>query len=112
RSDPKGQKPTVAAMIGRVLPYTAELAAAAVLLAVILALPLGIVAAVRRGTLWEAAATAISFAGISIPLVWLGPMALSIFFLDLGLAAGPGGRSVILPAFGLATHLLAQPSRT
>jgi peptide/nickel transport system permease protein len=109
--DPKGNSPTVAAMIRQVLPYTAELAAVAILLAVVLALPLGIVAAVRRGTLWEAAATAISFAGISIPLIWMGPMALSVFFLNLGWAAGPGEKSVILPACVLATHLMAMLAR-
>ena len=109
--DPTGKLPPVWAQIRRVLPYTAELAVVAVLLAVLIALPLGVAAAVKRGTYIEAAATAISFAGISIPLIWMGPIALSVFFLDLGWAAGPGERNVILPACVLATHLMAILAR-
>lgn len=108
-------KPTVAARIAAVFPYTLELALAGLVLALALALPLGILAAVRRGTWMEAAATTISLAGISVPNMWLGPMLLFAFFVNLAWLPGPAEPdapyALILPAFALGINLLAMLSR-
>src|SRR5688500_15039209 len=71
-------QPVVAAIADRV-PATVELAFAAMLVAMLVALPLGIIAAVRRGTMVDHAAMTVALAGISIPNFWLGPMLAIIF---------------------------------
>src|SRR5258708_4448354 len=81
-------------------------AAMAVVLA--LALPLGVLAALRRRSTLEAAATAVSLAGISMPAMWLGPLLLSVFYVGLQWFPGPaddaGAAGLVLPAFMLGTH--------
>ena len=66
------------------MPATFELAAAAMIVAIAFAMPLGIVAAVRRGTVADHAAMTISLAGVSVPNFWLGPMLAIIFAVELG----------------------------
>jgi peptide/nickel transport system permease protein len=109
------QRRTVASLIAEALPSTIALAAAAMVVALVLALPLGIVAALRpRGAL-DATATLISLAGISMPTMWLGPLLLAIFYVGLQWLPGPadqsGLASLILPAFMLGTHLMAMLAR-
>jgi peptide/nickel transport system permease protein len=106
---------TVAALIGEALPSTVALALAAMVVALVLALPLGVVAALRpRGPL-DAAATAVSLAGISMPAMWLGPLLLSVFYVGLQWFPGPadngGLAGLVLPAFMLGTHLMAMLAR-
>jgi ABC-type dipeptide/oligopeptide/nickel transport system permease component len=66
------------------LPATFELALAAMIVSVMVAIPLGILAAVRAGTLVDQAATALALAGISMPSFWLGPLLAIIFSVWLG----------------------------
>jgi ABC-type dipeptide/oligopeptide/nickel transport system permease component len=111
--DPKN-KPTVAARIAEVLPYTLELALAGMLVALVLALPLGVLAAIRRGTWVDTAATALSLAGISIPMMLMAQVLLVVFFVELGWLPGPtetGPAALILPALAVGTHLMAMLSR-
>jgi len=60
-----------------------ELALAAMVLACLFAIPLGIIAALRRHTWADAAATGFSLLGVSVPNFWLGPMLILIFSLKL-----------------------------
>jgi len=108
------KKPTVAARIREVMPYTIELALAAMLIAVVLAIPLGVVAAMKRGTWIDTAATAFSMTGIVIPIMLLGQVLLVWFFVDLGWLPGPtetNFASLLLPALALGVHLMAMLSR-
>src|SRR5438552_6700344 len=66
-------QPVTSAILER-MPATMELAAAAMLVALTFAIPLGIVAAVWRGTAVDHAATTVSLLGSSIPNFWLGPL--------------------------------------
>ncbi len=66
------------------LPATGLLALAALCVTVALALPLGIVAAIRRNSAWDTAAMGFSLLGVSIPNFWLGPMLILVFSLWLG----------------------------
>lgn len=96
------------------LPATLELAAVAMTLAVFIALPLGIVAAVRKDSLSDRLAMLASLVGISMPNFWLGPLLIILFSLKLGWLpvsgrVGPG--SIILPAVTLGTALAALLSR-
>jgi ABC-type dipeptide/oligopeptide/nickel transport system permease component len=106
---------TVASLIADALPSTVALAIAAMIVALILALPLGVFAALRPRSALDAAATAVSLAGISMPAMWLGPLLLAIFYVQLQWLPGPADRAglagLILPAIMLGTHLMAMLAR-
>ncbi|MGI8825380.1 MAG: ABC transporter permease [Chloroflexota bacterium] len=74
----------VAQTIAQRLPVTIELALASFLVALIIAIPAGILGATRRGKLSDYVGTAISFAGMSIPSFWLGIMLIIFFAVRLG----------------------------
>jgi peptide/nickel transport system permease protein len=76
--------------IARFFPATIELATAATLLGVLFGVPAGIVAAARRGRVTDHAIRVLGLFGYSVPVFWLGMMALVLFYADLGWAAGPG----------------------
>ena len=106
-------QPVVAAIWERV-PATIELALAAMSVALLVALPLGIIAAVRRGTPTDHAAMTVALAGISIPNFWLGPMLAIVFAVALGWlpVSGRGGwDSLVLPAISLGAALAAILAR-
>jgi peptide/nickel transport system permease protein len=110
----KASSPTVAARIGDVLPYTIELAIAGMLVAILLAMPLGILAAVRRGTWVDTLATTVSLSGIAVPQMMFAPLLLFVFFLTLGWFPGPhetGLHALVLPALSVGTHLMAMLAR-
>jgi peptide/nickel transport system permease protein len=96
------------------MPATAELAFAAMAVAVLFALPLGIVAAVWRGTAVDYGAMTLSLVGISIPNFWLGPLMAIVFSVQLGWLP-VGGRGTIahlvLPSVTLGAALAAILSR-
>jgi ABC-type dipeptide/oligopeptide/nickel transport system permease component len=107
-------KPDVATRILAVLPHTAELAGAGLLVAVLLALPLGVLAARRQGTWVDLSASFVSLAGVSIPTVWMGPLVLFVFFVVLAWLPGPsetGALALLLPALVVGTHLMALLAR-
>ncbi len=108
-------KPTVMARIVEVMPYTIELALAGMFVAMILALPLGIIAAVNRGSWIDTSAAVISLLGISMPIMWMGPLLIFLFFIYLGWLPGPAeadaANALVLPAIAVGTHLMAMLSR-
>ena len=111
--DPE-DKPTVMGRVLHVLPYTIELALAGMLVAIALAIPLGVIAAVRRGTWTDTSATVIALAGISVPTMLLAPLLLRAFFVRLGWFPGPtetGLYALVLPAIAVATHMMAMLAR-
>ena len=91
------------------LPATLSLAGLAVVLAVLIGLPLGVVAASRRNTAVDAAITAVAVTGQSTPVFWLAIMGILLFAVRLHWlpAAGIGSwRHYVLPALTLALFLL------
>ncbi|WP_455235014.1 ABC transporter permease [Thiogranum longum] len=93
---------------------TAELAGLAFVVAVAIAIPLGIVAAARQGTAWDFGAMGFSLLGVSIPNFWLGPLLVLVFSLGLGwfpVSGRSGAMSVVLPALTLGSSLAAILSR-
>jgi len=111
--DPE-QKPTVAARIAEVYPHTVALALAGLVVAVVFALPLGIAAALRRGSWFDTLAAVGALSGIAFPMMLLGPLLLLWFFVDLGWFPGPfetGAAALVLPAIAVGTHLMAMLAR-
>ncbi len=93
---------------------TAQLAAAAMAVAILFALPLGIVAAVFRGTAIDHAAMTLALAGISMPNFWLGPLLAILFAVTLGWLPVSGTGTIwhlVLPAVTLGAALAAILAR-
>ncbi len=104
----------VTQMIAERVPATAELALAAMTVAILAALPLGIIAAVRKNTFVDHAAMTFSLAGISIPNFWLGPLLAMVFSVELGWLPVSGRGTVghlVLPSVSLGLALSAILAR-
>jgi len=96
------------------LPATLELAGFALLISAILAIPIGVLAAVSKDTGWDAAAKVVALLGQSLPGFWLGIMLMWIFavWLDWLPSSGRGGIShLILPAITLGWFQVAAIMR-
>lgn len=92
------------------LPATLELAGFALLISVILALPIGVLAAVAKGSNWDTAAKIVALLGQSLPAFWLGIVLMWIFavMLDWLPSSGRGGlKHLILPAITLGWFQVA-----
>ena len=76
--------------IARVFPATLELATLGTLIGVFIGVPLGVLAAVKRGTLIDQIARVVALIGYSMPIFWLGLVGLLIFYGILGWVGGPG----------------------
>ena len=76
--------------IKKTFPATLELATAGILIGAGLGVPLGVWAAVRKGGLVDHAVRVMGLVGYSVPVFWLGLMALVLFYAKLGWVAGPG----------------------
>lgn len=107
------RRPVVELLAER-LPATMELALAALLVAMIIAFPLGVLAATRQGTVWDRAATALALIGVSVPNFWLGPLLILVFSIGLGwfpVSGRTGLSSLVLPALTLGSAMAAILSR-
>jgi ABC-type dipeptide/oligopeptide/nickel transport system permease component len=93
---------------------TVQLAAAAMTVAIVCALPLGIIAAVFRGKAIDHAAMTLALAGISMPNFWLGPLLAILFAVYLGWLPVAGTGTIwhlVLPAVTLGAALAAILAR-
>ncbi|AYD04288.1 ABC transporter permease [Neorhizobium sp. NCHU2750] len=88
-------KNPVSTDIARFFPATFELATAALLLAALIGIPLGVWAAVRQGSLTDQAIRVVCLAGHSVPVFMLSLISLLIFYSWLGIAPGPGRQDII-----------------
>jgi len=104
----------VSRLIAERFPATIELAAAGMLVAVLVAFPLGIIAGSNPGHAGDLGAMGFAIIGISIPHIYLGPLLMILFSLDLRWLplTGRGGLShLVLPALTLGTALAAILAR-
>jgi len=94
--------------------YSVQLASVAIVIAVLLGVPLGVIAALREGGLVDRVASAAALLGQSIPLFWLGQMLVLLFAVNWGLlpaGQATGVSSLVLPAITLAMLPLAHIAR-
>ncbi|HPQ18150.1 MAG TPA: ABC transporter permease, partial [bacterium] len=89
-------------------PATLQLTILSIIIAIIIALPLGIISAVKKDSFIDFFSRILSLSGISIPNFWLGPMLIILFSIWLNLLPVSGKDnflSYILPALTLGSHL-------
>jgi peptide/nickel transport system permease protein len=112
----------VTPMVTSRVPITLELAGLSVLVAVLLGIPTGVVAAVRRGTVLDYAANAVGLFGLSVPNFWLGLLLILLFAINLQwlpasgfvpIVSDPIGNlaRMVLPAFVLGSGFAAVVMR-
>jgi len=100
------------------LPYTVLLALTSSIFAVVLSIPLGIWAALKRGSLIDTGASVISFFGIAMPNFWVGLMLVALLSVHFELlpAVVIGGRitfqNAIIPTITMGTGLMGAITRT
>lgn len=107
---------TVADKMWANLPSTIELALASMVVAILIAFPLGIASALRPYSWIDNSSAVIALLGISIPNFWLGPMLLILFSLTLKALPNPGSgvtglSALVLPAITLGSSLSAKLTR-
>jgi len=111
------QKRPVALIIRERFPATAKLAVASMILAIIIGITAGIIAALYRNRVWDWVVMVFSLTGISIPVFWLGMMLILLFASGLGwLPVGGYGKSgdlrhLFLPAISLSSISIGYISR-
>ena len=81
--------------IGHFFPATLELASAAIIIAVLIGVPLGVIAAARQGSRFDHAVRVICMVGQSVPVFVLGLLCLLVFYAKLGIAPGTGQVNVV-----------------
>jgi peptide/nickel transport system permease protein len=103
----------VTEMIGQTIVQTAVLGLSAMLFAVFVGIPLGIIAAIRHNSIWDNLSRLIALIGVSIPVFWLGLQLQILFGLQLRLLPVSGAgydEHLILPSiaasFGMLTVLM------
>ncbi|HLT58726.1 MAG: ABC transporter permease [Limnochordales bacterium] len=113
--------PVLDLILGR-LPATLELVAAAFILSLLLAVPAGVIAALRRGSMFDRLLMIFAVGGVAVPGFWLGMTLILLFAVQLQWLPSSGYvpffedpvrnlRHLILPAVTLAVYLLAVFSR-
>lgn len=113
----RGQTPVLQEILDR-LPSTAELTVAAVFLAAIIGIPIGVIAGRSRGKFIDRLTMFFSLTGLSVPSFWLAIILIIIFGIQLkwvSVTGGEGMKDLILPAFTLSVApaaILARLTRT
>jgi peptide/nickel transport system permease protein len=111
-------KQPVSQLIAEKLPVTLQLATMAMLFAIVIGIPAGVISAVRKGSAWDVGANVVGLAGLSTPNFWLGIMMIFLFSVKLGWLPASGfvspfedlGQSIattLMPAFVLGSGIAA-----
>jgi peptide/nickel transport system permease protein len=105
---------TAMGLVWQRLPATLQLAGLSLAISIVIALPIGVMAAVMKGSSWDSAAKVIALLGQSLPAFWLGIVLMWIFAVHLGWlpSSGRGGiEYMILPAITLGWFQVAAIMR-
>jgi peptide/nickel transport system permease protein len=109
-----GARQPVLDMILDRLPASLWLATVALMLSVVVGLPLGVAAAVRRGTWVDVAVRLVALIGQAVPIFWLGIVLMFVFGVQLGWLPTSGygsARHFVLPATTMGLFTLAAVAR-
>ena len=101
-------------MVSSALPATIQLAAVAMLLTVVIAVPLGMLAAIYHNSWLDRLVLVFTLFGQSVPFFWLGLILIIVFAVDLGWVPTSGygtPQQLVLPAITLAAYAIAQVAR-
>ncbi len=104
----------VLSVIAERLPATIRLASAAMLVALLIGIPAGVMAAVKKDSLFDNGSMLVSLIGLAMPNFWLGPLLIILFALKLEwlpVSGDDGWASLILPAITLGTAMAAMLAR-
>jgi peptide/nickel transport system permease protein len=107
------REPVTRLVLGR-LPATLELAIAAMVVALVVGLPIGIISAIRQGTIVDRVGVALALLGQSIPLFWLGITLVLLLSVNLRWFPASGRGSLVqlvLPAVTLGTYPMGRLTR-
>ena len=107
------QQPTLPLVLER-FPATLKLALVAMLLAALLAVPLGILSALRRNSVLDSCAMTFALSGQCMPTFWLGILLILVFGVHLGwvpVYSGEGLRALALPGVTLGVWAMARTAR-
>jgi len=99
-------KQAVALDLRQRFPATVEVAIVAMIISLVVGVPLGILSAVKRDSVVDQIARVLSLVGVSMPVFWLGLVALLVFYARLGWAPAPGRLSASLSPPTFATGFL------
>jgi len=105
----RDNQPVLAVIVGR-LPATFELMLTAIVIAVLLGVSIGILGAVRRGSLFDTLATVGAMVALSIPTFWFGLVVIYLFSLKLGWLPAGSRSTVGSESFGDYLHHLIAPA--
>jgi peptide/nickel transport system permease protein len=100
---------SVGSLLGEVWARSAWLSGASLVLAVLIAVPLGIYQAVRRNTVGDYAATTVAFSLYAMPVFLLGLILIQVFALDLHWFSFEGSQSASLPSIIVDMHSMTLP---
>jgi peptide/nickel transport system permease protein len=107
------KKPVIHLILKR-YPETIKLTIAAMVLALLISLPIGIYSAVKQYSFMDNCSMFFALLGVSMPNFWLGPLLMILFCVNLGwfpISGDEGLRSIVLPAITLGTAMSAILSR-
>lgn len=107
------KEPALTVLLER-MPATLQLSAAALVFSLSVAIPIGILSALRRDTIWDYLGTSLAMLGQAIPPYWLGIMLILVFSVTLGWLPTSGRGTiwhVVLPAITLGSVLMALVTR-
>ena len=106
---------SVTSQIAQRLPNTLRLMAASIILSVVIAIPLGILAALKQNSIFDALSMTVSLLGISLPSFWVGLILILLFSVRLGILPSSGSDGIltmVLPVLTLSLNGLSSIART
>jgi ABC-type dipeptide/oligopeptide/nickel transport system permease component len=107
------QQPAIEVLLER-MPATLQLSAVALLFSLSVAIPVGLLSALKRDSFWDYLGTGLAMLGQAIPPYWLGIMLILVFSVNLGLLPTSGRGTIwhlVLPAITLGSVLMALVTR-